>query len=216
MSKGCQEEGGAFYFQGGIFIVLFIFFLGVLGWIMADMPEFETPLVWLTRLLLNVELGMISVAFLLERWSDTESPTFFLGAFFLDIVAALLLFVPYYIMERLSEDSPFNTAYLLLLAFSPCFLMEFMSYWSHFVLLVGHLPLLIGFMSFVVTALSIRFRRFMQEFVDEDAEAEEAHAQRSFDAEKASYASVPTQDPSECRLSCGSKWQAFDKLPSCM
>merc|ERR1740133_332883 len=106
---------------------------------------------------------MISVAFLLTRNGATESPEFFACAFFLDVVMALFLFCPYHVMEFLSEDSPFNTAYLLLLAFSPCFLMEFMSYWSHFILLVGHLPLLIGALAFGTTAMVLRYKNFLAE-----------------------------------------------------
>jgi hypothetical protein len=221
--EGCRSLADAFYFQGKIFVCIFIFFLGVLGWIMADMPEFETPLVWFTRLLLNLELGLVSTAFLLERWFDTESPTFFVAAFFLDIFGAWLLFVPYYIMERLSEDSPFNTSYLLFLAFSPCFLMEFMSYWSHFMLLVRHLPLLTGFLSFAMTALSIRYMHFTQElkemardlaFPGRKKKREEKEKSKLSAADKASYAKLPTEEPPESRCSCGSKW--VNRLPACV
>jgi len=193
----CQDVANTFYFQGKIFICVFIFFLGVLGWIMSDMPEFETPLVWFTRLLLNLELGMVSVAFLLERWYDIESPTFFLAAFFLDIIGGVALFCPYYIMERISEDSPFNTAYLLLLAFSPCFLMEIISYWSHFILLVGHLPLLIGFLAFISTALAIRYWNFVREAreLSDEGIARMASLNK---IDKASYVSVPTDEPADC------------------
>merc|ERR1719253_2563010 len=129
---------------------------------MADMPEFETPLTWFARFLLNLEFGMISIGFLLERWYDTESPLFFVIAYLINIFGAAACFAPYYFMEYVSEDSPFNTAYLLLLAFSPCFLMEFMSYWSHFILLVGHQPLLIGFIAFLSSALAIRYMRVVR------------------------------------------------------
>jgi len=197
----CLKEKNEYYFQGKIFIIVFLFFLCVLGVIMSDMPEFETPLVWFTRLLLNLELGMISVAFLLTRNGATESPEFFACAFFLDVVMALFLFCPYHVMEFLSEDSPFNTAYLLLLAFSPCFLMEFMSYWSHFILLVGHLPLLIGALAFVMTALGLSYFHFV---LDERAKIalEDGDARSLNSLEKQSYASVPTEEPKDCSDGC--------------
>jgi len=199
--RGCTKEKNEYYFQGKIFIIVFLFFLCVLGVIMSDMPEFETPLVWFTRLLLNLELGMISVAFLLTRNGATESPEFFACAFVLDVVGAMALFCPYHIMEWVSEDSPFNTAYLLLLAFSPCFLMEFMSYWSHFILLVGHLPLLIGALAFVITSLGLHYYHFV---LDERAKiaAEDDDARTLNSLEKQSYTSVPTEEPKDCTSGC--------------
>merc|ERR1712228_398555 len=110
---------------------------------------------------------------------------------------AVLLFVPYYIMEHMSEDSPFNTAYLLLLAFSPCFLMEFMSYWSHFILLVGHQPLLIGLIAFVTSALATRYLNYLRQYLEEDEESIQRKASMS-SIDKASYVSVPTEEPADC------------------
>merc|ERR1719197_2432444 len=109
----CKRQANEFYTQGKIFVVVFIFFLAVLGWIMADMPEFETPLVWFARMLLMLELGLLSCAFLLERWYDTENASYFLLAYALDIGGGYMCFIPYWVMEYVSEDSPFNTAYLL-------------------------------------------------------------------------------------------------------
>merc|ERR1711972_528915 len=155
--SNCKRGAGQFYTQGGIFICLFLCLLGALGFIMRDMPEFETPLVWFSRLLLNLELGLLTVGFLLTRWKDTESFRFFLTAFGMNIILSMLVFLPYHIMEWINEDSPFNTAYLLLVAFSPCFLAEFTSYWAHFICLVGHYPLLVGFVAFVCKVSCIQY-----------------------------------------------------------
>merc|ERR1712072_986976 len=198
-AESCGKSAKEFYLQGKIFVVVFIFFLAVLGWIMADMPEFETPLVWFARLLLNLELGLVSCGFLLGRWYDTESATFFILAYVLVVAGGALLFVPYYVMEWWSEDSPFNTAYLLLLAFSPCFLMEFMSYWSHFILLVGHQPLLIGFMAFSTTAIASRYYTHVVAYLNLKEDDESIQRRASMDSiDKASYVSVPTDEPAEC------------------
>lgn len=210
----CRQQADEFYTQGKFFVVVFVLFLAVLGWIMADMPEFELPLVWFSRLLLSLELGMLAIAFLLERWYDTESPVFFMIAYFMNVIGAAILFIPYWVMEKLSEDSPFNTAYLLLLAFSPCFLMEFMSYWSHFILLVGHQPLLIGVIAFSTTAVAIQYLNRLKEHF---GEVEEDHIGRSVSMnsiDKASYVSVPTSEPAEC-CAAGSRWKVrvSEKFP---
>jgi len=212
--KRCNEQANEFYTQGKIFIVVFILFLGILGFIMSDMQEFETPLVWFSRLLLNLEFGMLSVGFLLERFEDTEGPAFFIAAYLIDVFAAIVLFIPYYVMEHFSEDSPFNTAYLLLLAFSPCFLMEFMSYWSHFILLVGHQPLLVGFIGFGTTALAIQYLHKVREHFGEPDEESIARRESQHSIDKASYVSVPTEEPAECCSSSGfelTRWR--EKLP---
>lgn len=214
----CDRTREQFYTQGKIFMCVFVFFLGVLGWIMADMAEFEKPLVWFTRFLLNLELAMVAVAYLLTSgWRDTESPLFFLAAFVMDVVGAAILFVPYYVMEYLREDCFFNTAYLLLLAFSPCFLMEFMSYWSKFIVLVGHYPLLIGALAFITSASALQYKQYLDDYVkeggNEKVEASKHQAELET-VERGSYASVPTEEPAECsskfsqalvKLNCGFK-----------
>lgn len=209
----CDTTRDDFYIQGKIFMCVFVFFLGVLGWIMADMEQFERPLVWFTRFLLNMEMAMVSVAFLLASgWEDTESPMFFLIAYVGGVVGAVVLFIPYYVMEHIREDFFGNTAYLLLLAFSPCFLMEFMSYWSRFILLVGHQPLLIGFISFTTSAGAMRFIHFVQDYREEYQEEVEMERQLSAKSlDRGSYASVPTDDPGQ--TSCGTMQSKF--LISC-
>lgn len=194
MVEHCDKQSTEFYMQGKLFIVVFCFFLAILGYIMADLPEFEAPLVWFTRLLLNLELGLLSCGLLLEKWYDTENASYFILAYVLDVAGGVLLFCPYWIMERISEDSPFNTAYLLLLAFSPCFLMEFMSYWSHFILLVGHQPLLIGFVAFSTSALFMRYYAHLKAHW-EASKVDIERRDSSDDIDKASYASVPTDEP---------------------
>lgn len=183
---GCAAEADSFYMQGKIFVVVFLFFLSVLGWIMADMPEFETPLVWFTRFLLSMEFGLLSCGLLLETWYDTESVTYFVLAFALNVIGCIIAFVPYWVMEHMSEDSMFNTAYLLMLAFSPCFLVEFMSYWSHFILLVAHQPLLIGMIAFLTSALASRYYQHVQERTAENGESIARRASLS-SIDKASY-----------------------------
>jgi len=219
----CQKKKAEFYTQGKLFCVIFIFFLSVLGYIMSDMPQFETPLKWFARLLLNLELGMVSVGFLLTRLDDTEGALFFFLAYLIDVILGLLLFVPYYVMEFVNEDSPFNTAYLLTLAFSPCFLMEFMSYWSHFILLVGHQPLLVGCIAFLSTVLGIRFWDYYEEYMEEYNEERELSRKDKQDAiDKMSYASVPTEEsPSDCCQVRTANWLTpqvlMSKLPrSCV
>lgn len=213
----CLEHAESFYTQGKIFVVVFVFFLAVLGWIMADMAEFETPLVWFTRFLLNMEFGLLSCGFLLEFWSDTEGVSFYLLAFIMDVAMAILAFVPYNIMEHINENSPFNTAYLLLMAFSPCFLMEFMSYWSHFILLVGHQPLLVGFVSFFAQYLFNRYRDYL---VAKREEEDEGIARKAshMSIDQASYVSVPTDEPAECCNADHTAWlRCGDRLPrSCV
>merc|ERR1712013_367891 len=166
---------------------------------MRDMPEFETPLVWFSRLLLNLELGLLTVGFLLTKWKDCESWRFYLAAFGLNIIASLLVFLPYHIMEWINEDSPFNTAYLLLVAFSPCFLAEFMSYWAHFICLVGHYPLLVGFVAFVCKVSCIQYVNILTS--DDDDEDEEMTNNMS-PTDQIAYASVPTTDQEWCENSC--------------
>merc|ERR1712032_1519173 len=121
--SSCKKERLEYYTQGKIFVITFLFFLAVLGFIMADVEEFEKPLVWFTRLLLNFELGLLSCGFLLERWQDTQGVVYFLLAYVMDVVGVYIVMVPYWIMEWRSQDSPFNTAYLLACAFTPCFLI---------------------------------------------------------------------------------------------
>lgn len=209
----CDTSRDDFYTQGKIFMCVFVFFLGVLGWIMADMAEFERPLVWFTRFLLNMEMAMVTVACLLcSGWRATESPWFYLTAYGGGVVGALVLFIPYYIMEHIREDFFGNTAYLLLCAFSPCFLMEFMSYWSHFILLVEHKPILVGMISFASSAGTMRFIHIFQEAGDNhEAEVEIQRQESSKALDRGSYASVPTDDPGQ--TSCGTMQSKF--LLSC-
>merc|ERR1719162_1039405 len=72
-------------------------------------------------------------------------------------------------MESMNENSPFNTAYLLGMAFSPAFLCEFMSYYSGFITLVSHYPLLVGTLAFF-TSGSINYYAENRS-LREDAEA---------------------------------------------
>jgi len=212
----CQENAQSFYMQGKIFVVVFVFFLAVLGWIMADMAEFETPLVWFTQFLLNMEFGLLSCGFLLEWWPDTEGVSFYLLAYIIDVAATWLAFIPYRVMESINENSPFNTAYLLLMAFSPCFLMEFMSYWSHFILLVGHQPLLVGFVSFITWYLAHRYLQYlMEKREEEDEDIQRTKSQKSLD--QGSYMSVPTDEPAECCKADQAWLRCGDRLPrSCV
>jgi len=199
----CDTSRKNFYIQGKIFMCVFIFFLGVLGWIMADMAEFERPLVWFTRFLLNMEMAMVTVACLLASgWKGTESMLFYLVAYGGGVVGPFILFIPYYVMEHIREDFFGNTAYLLLLAFSPCFLMEFMSYWSHFILLVEHKPLLVGMIAFASSAGTMRFIHIAQEAGDNhEAEVEIARQkEEEIELDRGSYASVPTDDPGQTSL----------------
>jgi len=209
----CLKQRSEYYTQGKIFVITFLFFLAVLGWIMADLPEFEQPLVWVARFLINLELGLVSCGFLLERWHEGHSSvTFFLLAYVMDVVGVYAVMVPYWIMEWRSQDSAFNTAYLLLCAFSPCFLMEFMSYWSHFVLLVRHYPLLIGIVGFTTTALAVRFYDQVTDTVEEDVEGIARIASMK-SMGKASYTSVPTDEPSECCNADQSFIACINRLP---
>jgi hypothetical protein len=188
----CTEKAAEFYFQGQVFIGLFLILLGALGFIMRDMPEFETPLVWFSRLLLNLELGLLCVGFLLLQMEDTESFTFFLAAWAMNIGASIVVFLPYHLMERLNEDSPFNTAYLLLVAFSPCFLLEFASYWSHFIVLVDHLPLAVGGVAFITKTFAIRYLGVL--VGDDEEDTEDQPQQVELPENRSAYRSVPTEE----------------------
>lgn len=133
----CNHNRDIFYFQGEIFIGVFIMFLAMLGFIMRDLPEFEIPLVWFTRLLVNMELGLVCVAFFIKVTPGIGELNICILAYFTNIAMSYVLFVPYWVAEWCDEDSPFNTAYLLALSFSPAFLCEFMTYYPGFITLVS-------------------------------------------------------------------------------
>lgn len=198
--EDCETASSQFMTQGKIFMVVFIFFLGVLGWIMADMPEFEKPLIWFARFLLHLEMGMVSVAILLMLFDEYLAGrpfSFFFTGFLFDVIGGIVLFIPYWTMEHINEDSFFNTAYLLLLAFSPCFLLEFFSYWSRFIDLVGHLPLLVGATGFGFTAsLLTQINKYLESLEEAKEGIDRQASTASID--RASYASVATDEPGQC------------------
>mmetsp|Transcript_120721 Transcript_120721/g.341379 ORF Transcript_120721/g.341379 Transcript_120721/m.341379 type:complete len:418 (-) Transcript_120721:155-1408(-) len=154
----CMENNSKKNQQGVVFLVAGVIFMAVLGYIMRDLPEFETPLLWFTRLLLCMELGVVAVAQLLKAGADA-GPGFELVAVVLVLFAQYTLLVPYRILEHFTENSPFNTFYLLFLAFSPCYVGETMSYYSAFPLLIDKWPIAMGLVAFLLDSAAHVIKR---------------------------------------------------------
>jgi len=134
-------EGALILFSGMVFLVL-------LAYIMRESPEFEKPLSWLAQFVLFLELGLFAVATLLRTGQD--SGLFPCAAVIIILVAQYFILLPYRLAQQFLRSSPFNTAYLLILAFSPCVSAEIMSYTAAFPLLITKWPCALGVFTYAL------------------------------------------------------------------
>jgi len=184
----CAERSQAYYNQGIYFLVAFVFFLACLGFIMRDMPEFEKPLLWFTRLLVHLELGLVCVGLLME-YTRVQGAMFSVLAILTNFLCGFLFMMPYQVMEWMDENNPFNIAYLLAMCFCPCFTVEFVSYWPGVIRLVSKWPVLIGLVSFLI---KIPIYNWWAEARRKGAGTEDDADARTANSFK--YVSVPTNE----------------------
>lgn len=144
----CLEERHTFvYVQGMAFISSIVAFFAVLAFIMQKQGGLIWALLWTSRVLLNMMLGMAAVGLLLYWGLDGEQVRFSIVATLLAIGMFNVLFLPFCFLEFCPFPCVF---YLMVLTLSPTVLAEVMSYYPTLPLLLNHRPMIIGTVSFAV------------------------------------------------------------------
>jgi hypothetical protein len=186
----CEEGIGTFVMQGEGFVVLMLVGLAPLSYLMRKQTPLAWALTWGSRLLLNLELALVSVAVLVHWGYDGEAVKLAVFAFVGTVVVFNVLMLPHRCCISCGDQAvdlckALAMWYLFAVTFSPCAVAEIMSYWPALTLIVLHRPMLIGIAAFGVEIT----RTFLCSSRSPDAE----HAKRRSDGGPA-YAQMYRSD----------------------
>eukprot|EP00928_Gymnodinium_smaydae_P012448 TRINITY_DN14512_c0_g1_i1.p1 TRINITY_DN14512_c0_g1~~TRINITY_DN14512_c0_g1_i1.p1 ORF type:complete len:419 (-),score=92.88 TRINITY_DN14512_c0_g1_i1:18-1274(-) len=139
----CEVELQRAHHQGYAFLSSFAVFIGVLSYVMRGLSEFETPLLWIARVFLCLELSIGATALLVKTDLVREGVIAVVTVSLVYVLQYAML-APYRCVERFAPGSAFGAFYLLVIVFSPCAFLEYMSYRPAFPLIVAQWPIALG------------------------------------------------------------------------
>uniref|UniRef100_A0A7S2MSM7 Uncharacterized protein n=1 Tax=Alexandrium andersonii TaxID=327968 RepID=A0A7S2MSM7_9DINO len=151
----CAEEIRALYLEGLLPITGAALLIFALAYIMQNQLQFLWALSWVATFCVNLELGVASVAFMLNLGLDSKMGTLVFEALALCLVVlgATVAMLPHRCHGVRDSFPTFVTWYLLSLVILPCISLDAMSYWNTFPLLVDHWPVMLGLIGFALDAL---------------------------------------------------------------
>lgn len=156
MKDDCVEGLYNFYVkEGSVMTGTLCFFFAALAFVMANQRHFSWSVLWTARLLVNLELGMVSVLFLMKLGHDYDNianSTVF--AVLIVMITSFILLLPCLLLERCPSYQWIGLWWSMVLCFSPCILAEYASYFPAFPLLASHRPMVIGLIGFLIHVIS--------------------------------------------------------------
>merc|ERR1712100_977299 len=107
------------FFYCGLFVAV-----AVISFTLPRIPECSYTLLWLARLLLNWELGLLSIHYMLAHGFERDVYRFFGVGVLTVVVLSTLIFLPYQLAECIRKDNAFGLFYLMVICLSPTVIFE--------------------------------------------------------------------------------------------
>jgi len=145
----CQEQSDMYVKTGWFFYIGLFIALAVISFTLPAIPECSCVLLWLARALLNWELGLMCIHYLLAHGYERDAFRFFGVSVLTVIVLSTLVFLPYQIAECFRRQNAFGTFYLMIICISPTVIFEHvLAYERRFPMMIHYQPTTIGAVGF--------------------------------------------------------------------
>lgn len=144
----CEDEGAEFRRQGVIFSFVVLVASAFFSFILSNIPECTGSLVWIARLSVNLQAGLLGTSWLMRIEDDPVKIS--MGAFAVVIVFSTVVMLPYNYSESARAGNPCSIFLLLIISLYLVGVVEAHSYHKAFPLFVSYHPIYIGLAGFVV------------------------------------------------------------------
>lgn len=146
----CTSDIAEFRSQGMLMIIIAAVLIGILSYTIQNQTHFLWALSWVARFVVNLELGVASVASLIHVGADR-----YMGPIKLDAIALIfvmagsnLILIPYTCCRTRNCGHGFAVFWLLVLVIFPVVAIDWASFVNPFPLVVSHWPILLGLLGF--------------------------------------------------------------------
>jgi len=151
----CEDDMRGYIIEGIVVVVAAPLVIVPLSYLMQQQIQFRWALVWVTRFVMSLQFGILSIWFLLQFGLNHDIPSLGLSflAVLLVVVGNNVALLPYECSKALACCPLLAVVYLFFLVTCPVMFLNWAPYIGPFIQLVSYGPVPVGLMGFAMEVL---------------------------------------------------------------